>query len=247
MSFIEIWGCGNGPMMRLEPQTRLFCTAMIFIGTLAVRRQSPIAVLAACAALVLWVVLSGVPLRMLGTVALAALAIFAPVLLLTPWVETGGRNDYWAGRWSITGTIAAKGVAGVLVSVAGISSIRFGELPAALCGLRLPKTASVLICQIAQQTATLTDETMRMVRAMSVRGVSCGLRGGVRVLAAMPVVWLVRILGRAERTSAAMILRGYDCDTFGAETGAPRLPDRCAAAASAAFMFAMVIARWGRF
>jgi energy-coupling factor transporter transmembrane protein EcfT len=65
----------------------------------------------------------------------------------------------------------------------------------------------VLIVQLINQTMLLTEETFRIIGVLRLRGAS-GVRG-IRVVFSFPIVWMVRMLFRAERTAAAMTVRGY--------------------------------------
>jgi energy-coupling factor transporter transmembrane protein EcfT len=77
--------------------------------------------------------------------------------------------------------------------------------------LHLPRTLAVLIVQIIMQTMLLSMETGRIIAVLRLRAGS-GVRS-VRIIFSFPVVWMVRILFRAERTSAAMTVRGYGIET----------------------------------
>ncbi|MBN1128902.1 MAG: hypothetical protein JXA71_07950, partial [Chitinispirillaceae bacterium] len=54
------------------------------------------------------------------------------------------------------------------------------------------------------QTALLAAETGQVVAALRIRAAS-----GYRVLYSFPIVWMTRILFRADRTATAMTVRGY--------------------------------------
>jgi energy-coupling factor transporter transmembrane protein EcfT len=227
-SFLDVWGRGHGPIVRLAPFTRLLCTFLLFAGCLIAPLRDPWVIAGMMGLLIIWLALCGIPIRLLGLWCGAAAMLFIPVLLLTPWVQSpSGTELAWADRLSITGGVALKGLFCMLITAGGTASLQFHVLPDALLGL-LPKAPAVLMCQIAQQTAILSDETGRLIQAMKLRGVTHGLAASIRVACSLPVVWMVRVLDRAERTAAAMTIRGYTVDGFSIQRTALRPVDWCA-------------------
>jgi len=85
------------------------------------------------------------------------------------------------------------------------------DLHRGLVCLPIPRSLVALIVQLINQTTLLAEETIRIVGVLRLRGAS-GVRG-IRVLFAFPVVWMVRMLFRAERSAAAMAVRGYGIET----------------------------------
>jgi energy-coupling factor transporter transmembrane protein EcfT len=97
----------------------------------------------------------------------------------------------------------------LLVSVATITTLRASDLREAVVALPVPAAVSAILLQIVHQTATLAYETRRVASAIAVRGASTGGLTAWRLLSSLPRVWLPRIVQRADRTAAAMELRGY--------------------------------------
>jgi len=94
-----------------------------------------------------------------------------------------------------------------------VASLSITDLRVALLRLPVPGIVSVLLVQIVHQTSVLWDETLRVAAAMGVRGAVGGSVGALsvrwRVLVSFPQVWLLRVVGRADRVGAAMELRGF--------------------------------------
>lgn len=139
-----------------------------------------------------WIALCRPSWRVLSKAILFALAMFSPLAVYAfftdaPLVALG---------------IAWRGTASLLISVATCSTVKVSELRQGLCFL--PRTIAALILQVVLQTTLLSGEVRRISHALLLRG------GGMRVLFAFPVVWLSRLLLRAERVGDAMEIRGFE-------------------------------------
>ena len=139
-----------------------------------------------------WVALCWPRWRVLSKAILFALAMFSPLAVYALFIENP----------LVALGIACRGTACLLISVATCSTVAVSELRQGLCFL--PRTLSSLILQIVLQTTLLTDEVRRISHALLLRG------GGMRVLFTFPVVWLSRLLLKAERIGDAMEIRGFE-------------------------------------
>jgi hypothetical protein len=99
---------------------------------------------------------------------------------------------------------AGRGAATSMVAVLAIGFMGRAALHDAINSLPLPQMPKLLLMQILHQTSVLFGETGRIRTALTVRGA-----GGVRVLAALPRVWLPRVIFKAERVANALDMRGY--------------------------------------
>jgi energy-coupling factor transporter transmembrane protein EcfT len=144
---------------------------------------------------------------------LLGLALFLPYFLLLPWLPDAPSGTAGSGRHALVvpWTILLRGLGGMLVCTATVTSLTAADLREALLRLPVPGIVSAILLQIVHQTSTLFYETRRVAAAMAVRGASSGGATAWRVLASLPQVWLPRVIVRAERVGAAMELRGY-CD-----------------------------------
>jgi energy-coupling factor transporter transmembrane protein EcfT len=59
----------------------------------------------------------------------------------------------------------------------------------------------------------LANESQRISAAVRIRGLPSGFTPKLRFLPAVPTIWLLRIMNRADRIAAAMDLRGFESFT----------------------------------
>jgi energy-coupling factor transporter transmembrane protein EcfT len=199
----DLWGSATGPVTRLAPQARILAGAVMFAACLVPRPPMAAGSLLVAGTVVVWLLLCRPPARLVAAALIFILALFSPVFVIAPL------GPAWA--------VLARGVGTVLVSVSTIATLGVADLDDGLASLPLPRPVTALFTQIVHQTGTLTGETRRIVQAMAVRGAVGDSRAGMNLLAALPRVWLPRIVLRAERVAAVMELRG-----FGPETSAVR-------------------------
>jgi energy-coupling factor transporter transmembrane protein EcfT len=106
-------------------------------------------------------------------------------------------------------TLAVHTSAIVALTVTLTGTLRPGELERLLAGRRWPPTLRALLVQILRGVPLLARETAGIARAVALRRGIGGLRTGWRLAAALPAVWLPRVLARAERTTRAAEVRGW--------------------------------------
>ncbi len=212
----DLWGCARGPAVRLAPQTRIAAGAALIAVCLVVPAwTSPGASLIAGVVLA-WLAACRPPDRVLHAGALMGLALFLPCFLFTPLIHARPPEPgwSWARSLEVTGTLFVRGLSGMLIALATVTTLSATDLREGLIRLPVPRVASVILIQIIHQTMALVAETGHVAGAMAVRGAAGGGRTAWRVLSSLPQVWLPRVLARAEAVAAAMELRGY-CDAGG--------------------------------
>jgi energy-coupling factor transporter transmembrane protein EcfT len=199
-------GSARGPIARLAPQTRLLCAAAVLGVCLMARVTTVRGAALVLGAVLLWLALCRPPAAAARGALVLGLVLLSPAFLLTPLLRTDAGS--WlaaaAAPWSIVG----RGLAVMQVSVAAAATLSASDLRLGLVRLPVPEIARQILLQILQQTAALLGETRRVAAALAVRGGGLGPAARLRLLAALPAVWLPRVLFRAERVAAAMELRG---------------------------------------
>lgn len=205
-AWIELWGCGVGPVRGLSPQTRVLTGAMVWAACLlAPLSGGGVALLVVAAGG--WIAARGVPWRVQRAMLVVSCAACLPLVVLAG-VASAARAARWAelGPSLVTlGELLLRGVAAALVVTATAAALGMDDLRAALAALPTPAGVATISLQIVHQTTALLDETARIVTALAVRAAG---RGGCRLLLALPRVWLPRLLARAERVAIAMQVRG---------------------------------------
>ena len=143
---------------------------------------------------------------------LYSMALFLPLFLLTPWMESAGavRGNPWLDAAEIPLAMSLRSTACVFVCASTMAVLDMADFGAALGTLPIPRIIKHLIMQIAHQTAMMTNESQRISAAVRIRGLPLGLAYKLRFLPAVPTIWLLRIMNRADRIGAAMDLRGFE-------------------------------------
>jgi energy-coupling factor transporter transmembrane protein EcfT len=199
-------------MRRLSPSARLACGALVFATCLVVPVPSPPGIGIACGAVVGWVTLCGLPRRRMLALSLYCMALFLPLFLLTPWLEGAGdvRGHPWLDAAEIPLAMSLRGTACVFVCASTMAVLDVADFGAALGTLPIPRIIQHLLMQIAHQTAMLTNESQRISAAVRIRGLPSDITSKLRFLPALPTIWLLRIMNRADRIGTAMDLRGFE-------------------------------------
>ena len=190
--FVEFWGCAKGPARSLTPVIRIISGVIFFLFCLFVPIKGHLSELLYLIVPAIWVSVCAVPLKILLRIFIWSGMIFIPLLIFTPWI------------------ISARGIICILISTSTASILTFSDVQHGLSRLPIPKVVTALLVQILHQAATLTDESRRISAVLRLRNVSKGYKLKIRVITMLPVVWMVRIINRAERVGAAMELRGFD-------------------------------------
>ena len=239
----SIWGSGQGPIRRLAPQSRILCGVLMFSACMCIPVNNVPGVSTLMGCVGLWLMVTLPPDRLVRSTLMLGLILFLPYFLLTPIVLVQGGHSGWLEAGAIPWKIFIRGLAGMQVSVATISTLTAGELRQGVLRLPLPRVVCAILVQIVQQTSALLGETRRIGQSMTVRGGTGHLLGNWRVLLALPRVWLPRVVGRAERVADAMELRGYIEDDLALMGVVPwRAPDIVAVASCVVLLAAVVLA-----
>jgi len=202
------WGCGKGPLKSLQPHIRILSGILLGSGCLLIPLQSVTGIFLLVIATTCWCILAAMPLKMLIRCAIASLILFFPFLLLTPWMTVSSSSVVpMIDRFAQAGAIALRSTCVLFIAASTIATLAIQDVHRGLVCLPIPRTFVMLIVQLINQTILLTEETFRIIGVLRLRGAS-GVRG-IRVMFSFPIVWMVRMLFRAERTAAAMTVRGY--------------------------------------
>lgn len=206
MPWRDMWGCGRGPVARrLAPQGRIAAGTLLLAACLTAPAGTMPGVVLIVLSTAAWTVLCGMPRRMVAGSGLLGLAMFLPYFLLTPLLLKGSWTEAMTAPWDVF----LHGLAGIMITVSTVTTLDASGLRRGLLALPIPHIFSAILIQVVQQTSTLAAETGRVTAAMAVRGGSGGGKTLLRMLTALPRVWLPRIMGRAECVAEAMELRGY--------------------------------------
>jgi len=206
------WGCGNGLLKSLQPHTRIISGVLVGSACLVVPLQSIVQAIFIIITAFCWILFASMPGKMLLRCAIASVILFFPLLLLSPWMMVDSYSvSPVTDRIAQAGGIALRSTCMLFIAASTIGSLTMHDLHRGLVCLPIPRSLVALIVQLINQTTLLAEETIRIVGVLRLRGAS-GVRG-IRVLFAFPVVWMVRMLFRAERSAAAMAVRGYGIET----------------------------------
>jgi len=239
-----LWGCGQGPVTRLAPPTRLIAGLACFTAIIVAPVLEPAGLVLVAAVCLFWGLGSRPPARVLGAFLLLGLGLFLPYFLLAPFIPSPSGEAGWTSLRP-PASVLVHGLAGILVTVSTASALGLRELREALHRLPIPRDACAIVLQIVQQASVLAEETRRIASVLSLRGAT-GRRRSLSVAGALPQVWLPRVLARAERVAAAMAVRGYTGSCAGGVGQHPlRLYDLGALVLSLSALGAGVAFRWG--
>jgi energy-coupling factor transporter transmembrane protein EcfT len=243
--FTEAFGGGNGAVRELTPPARLLCGAAVFAGCSVTPLTGWRGGALFAGAWLVWVVCCGLPAQRLAAALRFALRLFLPLLLLAPVARWTGEAASWRDALRPPLTLCARGIAGVTVSAATLSTLNLSEFARGVAALPLPRAAASLLVQLVHQTFLLADESQRMADALRVRGAPSACAAvRLRVLAALPVCWLTRIAARAARVGDAMEVRGFDGLPHGARRERLSANDRLALTLSLLAFGGALAIRW---
>jgi len=227
---IEVWGSATGPARRLSPQGRIVTGALLLGAVLAVDPVTWPGLGLWGVIVASWMLATSPPSPLRGRLLVFGLVVLGPWFLLVPWIEPpvgGAHPDYlWIeGAWAVPWRIFFRGLGGLLVGVWAAATLTLPELSGGLAALPMPRAMAMLLLQIVHRTHALIAETRGMMQAIRVRGAASGLRSVPTIAAALPRVWMPRIIDRAERVGDAMEVRGFDSTSLGMDAARWRRAD----------------------
>ncbi|MFA7172535.1 MAG: energy-coupling factor transporter transmembrane component T [Kiritimatiellia bacterium] len=229
ITFTEAWGGGDGCVGRLTPATRLICGALVLASCATASLKGFYGIVLLILVLAGWIAGCGLPLRRLGYLLGFAACLFLPLLLLVPVASLQGGTASASTTLHAALGVGVRGTLCLLVCGATFAALQPAELRQGLAALPLPGAMAALILQVVHQSTLLAEDSRCMVMALRVRGVtSASLIARLRCLFALPVLWLLHLVLRAERVSAAMEVRGFDGVLRGEPLTAASAWDRCA-------------------
>ena len=245
-----LWGHGRGPARRLAPVALLLCW-LALLGTCVLARPSlPVELGLIAGACTAWLLACGPSRRVLVRALLLGLILFLPFFLLLPWTgqaagqtELGPlmlRDDAWVAPLHVL----VRGLACLLLGLGLVSTLDEAGFQEALSRLPLPRSLLVMIHQVFRSLEPLLTESVGMGRAVAVRSGRTGWRAGIRLARALPVVWLPRVLERADRVTRAMQVRGYCGELLESRSRSWGVAAALALTLSLVFLALVVVLRW---
>jgi energy-coupling factor transporter transmembrane protein EcfT len=151
-----------------------------------------------------------------GTILLFGLSLFLPAFLFAPWIEGEVVAFELAGTITVTtdglvipARIVVRGLVCMFVGAGLVASTDVTSLALGMTRIPLiPRIVIVMSVQTLRWSEVLIEESRGITRAIILRGGS-GFGGGWELVRSLPLVWLPRVILRAERVTAAMEMRGY--------------------------------------
>jgi energy-coupling factor transporter transmembrane protein EcfT len=209
---LAFWGCGGGLLKSVKPHVRIISGVLVGSACVAAPLHSMGELVFVSSLSLCWILLASMPRIVTLRCAVASAILFLPFLLLAPWIAVGQYSSSpMAERFIHAGAIAFRSTCMLFIAASTIASLPMHEVHRGLAQLPLPRSLVALAVQLINQTMMLAEETARIVGVLRLRGAS-GVRGA-GVFIAFPIVWMVRMLFRAERSAAAMAIRGYGIET----------------------------------
>lgn len=226
----DLWGSGQGPAVRLSPQGRMAVGFLLLAVVLVVDPATWAGILLWVAVLASWWFATRPPAPLVTRLLILGLVLLGPWFLLVPWIEppTGGPRPeaLWIeGAWAVAWRIFSRGLGGLLVGAWTATTLSLPDLGRGLIALPIPGALAMVLIQVVHQTHALVAETRGILQALRVRGATAGLRSVSAIAAALPRVWMGRILCRAERVGDAMEVRGFDSGSLGMDAAPWRRAD----------------------
>lgn len=239
------------PLARLHPTVLVVCFAVVLGAVLALDPADPAEAPVSLGAAGLWTLLSGLRPRRVGALLLFGLGLFLPFFLLAPWVEGGAPAFDLPGHLAVTTEgllvptrIVARGLAVLLLGAGLASSADLTTLATGLAKVPLmPRALVVMTVQILRWAAVLVEEGRGVARAVRLRGRG-GVRGSLELARSLPLVWLPRVMARAERVAATMEVRGYGGELPDRQLPPLGAPDAAGLSAAAALALLAALDRW---
>ena len=207
------------PVRPGAPLQRTTTAARISAGTLLIASslltpQTITGMMLLVLVVVIYTVLSGMPLQRARSLFAFGLMLYLPFAVLLfgfHYVIKDGLPtlNVWVDGNEAMG-ILTRGMCTMFIAVTTVSTMRLVDLKDGLHQLRLPQPLVALVTQILQQSSILLTETKRVFQAMRLRGASSGIRTSLLLVRSLPLVWLPRMITKSERVGRAMEARLFD-------------------------------------
>lgn len=213
--FIEVFGSGNGAIRRSSPVARLITGFLLFSTTVILPPTRPTGIIMLLFLPVICILIYRPAGDVIRSTIFFGLMMFAPLLLLVPFVPDGSPRIFDIQRFAdisavmIPLSLFLKGLFTTIIFISTISSMSMSEFIEAQVALKIPTFVVMLVTQILQQTGLLYSETVQMSRAISLRGGGASIRTVLIFSRYAPLAWLERIYIKAYRVSNAMTIRNY--------------------------------------
>ncbi len=245
---VDVWGSATGPVRRLSPQGRIAVGTLLLAAVLVVDPATWPGLIVWAATIASWIVATRPPAPLRGRLLLFGLVVLGPWFLLIPWIDppaAGAGSDTLLipGVWGIPWRLALRGLGGLLVGAWAAATLTLPDLSGGLAALPLPRAVAMILLQIVHRTHALAAETRGMMQALRIRGAVGGLRSVPAIAAALPRVWMPRIIDRADRVSDAMEVRGFDSTSLAMDASPWRLADAVGLGLALALLTAAIGAR----
>lgn len=162
-----------------------------------------------------WLIVLQPPLRILKRAFSLSIAMFLPFFLFLPFSKPPQVASHPWFLFDFYPAIAplfsviVKGIAGVVIGVTAFTTLNPRQIDSIMHSLPLPDFMKLIFMQILHQSRSLFNETQKLIRVFKVRGASDGrYLKRLRVISSFPIVWMARIILRAEQSSKIMEFRG---------------------------------------
>ena len=211
----SVWGCGNGLLKSLQPHARIISGLLVGCSCIIMPLRSSSTVALMILVTASWCALAAMPAKMISKCFIASLILYCPYMILTPWITVDSMSGSpMIERIAHAGAIALRSMCTFFVAASTVAALSISDVHHGLARLPLPNSIVAFVVQLINQTMLLLEETRRIITVLRLRGIT-GVKG-INVLFSFPVVWMIRMLFRAERTAAAMTIRGYGIETVSA-------------------------------
>lgn len=202
------------PIHRIDPRSKIFVTILFIFITVSFSKYELSGMLPLIIYPVVIISLGRIPLR----------SVILKVLAVSPFAIAIGIANPFIDRQIIM-NIGGFGISGGTVSFISIlmkfaltvgtaltlvATTGFETMCAGLIRFKIPKVFAVQLLFMYRYIFVLFDETLRMIRAHSLR--SFRTYPDIKILGSLIGQLLLRSLNRAERIHNAMISRGFDGD-----------------------------------
>jgi len=211
--YMDTLAYGDSPLHRLDPRAKLITTLAFIVTVVSFDKYALSALIPFFVFPMVQISISGLPtgylLRKVLLVSPFAvlIGIFNPLMDREILFQIGAINV--SGGWVSFFSILMRFLLTVTAALVLIAVTGFNALCAALTRLGVPRPFVVQLMFLYRYLFVLTDEAVRMVRAISLRSFNSG---AIRFKTFVPMMGhlLLRTMDRAQRIHLAMLCRGFD-------------------------------------